>query len=538
MTYERALRAAYGTGLFHVVLMLLATFTNILPSFEYHSVVFMQYEPEFTCNDESLSKHAKVTWTTEEDMRRISMGGGSEGVPSLAVTEKQCWAIVETAGDKFAFTCSSWTYNASVMHRTLVTDFNLVCSRQSFSYWLSTSLLMGAATGHLINLFTGGLSRRRLFVFYAIWEVTLTVVGIFGGTVAVVFILRFLRMLAIPITYLAVCILQETLPTEKRAVFGNAFWAFSSLAPLVAATLASATRNWFSLRLYGLLLFIPYIPLIFLMPESPRWLVLNRKYVEFADLLRCIARWNGVDQINAQELRDALEDVPSGDRRRSSPRPRDDTCLDIFRLPNMRLKAITLIANASASMMAYYGLSMNPKAASANIFLNMYYLAVAEIPAAVIGWALTTTMGRRPTFIVIYTIIAPSLILSSYLQSTMPILSTTLVMIGRLGVGITSNVSALCITECYPTSVRNLGLCLSLAISCGLTGLVPFINALGEQVFVCLPGIIYAVWCLIAGVLALAFLPETKHCPLAQTLSEAEALVPWKEDKWIAEMTQ
>lgn len=526
MGYEAALSASYGTGLYHAVLTLFSAFTIINTSFEYHAVVFMQFEPDFRCSDDSLAKHASTKWITEGAFSDLVGAKPISNQTNLQLSPKQCWALVEADSKKFAYTCRKWNYSKDVMTKTVVSDLDLVCAGETYSQWLSASLLMGAALGHILSIFTGGMSRRRIFFFYIFWEVIFTIIGIFGNSVTYFFLIRLLRMLAIPLMYVSQCIIHEALPTEKRALFGNAFWGLTPLGPLSAAAIAYGTRNWFSLRLYGLALFLPYIPLLFLMPESPRELVLYQKWSQFEQLMRYISHWNR--GTSSQVDRTESPDTQTSER--------EDKWQDIFRLPNTRAKALTLIVNSSASYMAYYGLSMNPTAASPNIFLNMVYLALAEIPAGVIGWMLTSTVGRRPTFIAIYIILAPCLILSSAVQSSMPIVSTTLVIIGRLAVAIASNVSSLCITECYPTSVRNYGLSITMAASCALTGLVPFINALAASGSVCLPGAIYACFCLVAGMLVMVFLPETKYCPLAQTLAESEQLSRGKERQWIEYM--
>ncbi len=52
-----------------------------------------------------------------------------------------------------------------------------------------------------------------------------------------------------------------------------------------------------------------------------------------------------------------------------------------------------------------------------------------------------------------------------------------------------------------------------------------------------LPGLIYASMCVIGALLVYLYLPETKFCPMAQTIEESEGLVRGKEKAWAANMS-
>ncbi|BHF65932.1 hypothetical protein SprV_0200894600 [Sparganum proliferum] len=67
--------------------------------------------------------------------------------------------------------------------------------------------------------------------------------------------------------------------------------------------------------------------------------------------------------------------------------------------------------------------------------------------------------------------------------------------------------------------------------------LAPYLNRLADT-FYCLPSLLYGTACTVGSLLVFFYLPETRKCPLAQTLDEAEGLVRGHEEEWIEQMNR
>ncbi|VDN08760.1 unnamed protein product, partial [Dibothriocephalus latus] len=158
---------------------------------------------------------------------------------------EQCWAIGERIGASHMelFACSEWQFDQSVMRRTLSTDFTLICGRKHLIQWLASSVFFFVALGQVITLFTDRISRRKLLLFYVVVEIIISSVTQFGTYFEVIFVLRLLRMLTLPLNYVATCIIQELLPTRKRGLFGTLYWIPYMLGRLSVAIFAVATAT-------------------------------------------------------------------------------------------------------------------------------------------------------------------------------------------------------------------------------------------------------------------------------------------------------
>ncbi|VDN34754.1 unnamed protein product [Dibothriocephalus latus] len=96
-------------------------------------------------------------------------------------------------------------------------------------------------------------------------------------------------------------------------------------------------------------------------------------------------------------------------------------------------------------------------------------------------------------------------------------------------------ISDLYAAEVFPTTVRNMGIYIIMTTGAVVAALAPYLNRLTD-VFYCLPGLLYGVFCALGALLVFFYIPETGKCPLAQTLDEAERLVRGHEDEWIEQM--
>ncbi|VDN11314.1 unnamed protein product [Dibothriocephalus latus] len=415
------------------------------------------------------------------------------------------------------------------------------------------------AVGHAIALFTDRISRRKLLLFYVVAEIIITSTIQFGTYFEVIFILRLLRMLTIPLSYVATCIIQELLPTRKRGLFGTLYWMPYVLGYVGSAGLAYLTRDWYWFRIYALPLMISYLPVFFIMPESLRWLSANGEYKHFRSVLRRIARWNRV-KLTKYFIEEAVTSIigsethnrfpcdqtnvaNSGDKTESNSAHESETnsfsvtdeIKDIFRLPNMRKKALILCIYMSTTYLSFYGLATSQNFASTNIFLNVLCMGLGELPAPFIGWAVAHFFCRRLSVAILSGVTATCVVIGPAVRPLSDVACIVIVFLGKVAASSTVGLTILIVTEIMPTTIRNMGLFLTLSFGCTVSCLAPFINSL-DATHYCIPGVIYAIVILLGALLTLIFIPETKRCPLAQRLYQSEKLVRGKEEEWITFM--
>ncbi|VDM00080.1 unnamed protein product [Schistocephalus solidus] len=519
MNYEDVLCTLYGRGFFQIILTVCCGLTNFVLIFEFQSIIFLHLTPEFNCSSTSLNEFSQVTWVTESEylhFQNLHQPKDLDAVLSNkfhanASAPDQCWAIARQRGDDGQelmrpFSCDQWTFSNHPMSRTLVTDYNLICDRRYLVTLLETIVIMSLATAYSMAIFTDRLSRRKLLLFYAFWDCLTSVGIVLAPNLTVFFIIRALRSLSASICYLPPCIIAELVPTKKRGVFVNLFWIPFGLGYMLTAGIAYLTRDWFQFRLYGLLLLIVHLPLFFIVPESPRWLAVHGRYDEFVKVLKQIAAWNRV-KVEEGFYEEAVVVTRQMDTQ----------------------KAIQGSDNSNGNILASSQSSMANKPRSHDSVLDVGF---TEIPSAVTAWVISSHVGRRLSLIVLLLLTTLTVIATPVIKPIQPLASTVIAIAGRMAVTTAYCISDLYAAEMFPTTVRNMGIYIIMTAGAVVAALAPYLNRLADT-FYCLPALLYGVACALGSVLVFFYLPETRKCPLAQTLDEAERLVCGHEEDWI-----
>ncbi len=549
MDYEAILIKVYGNGAYQLTLLFFCALTTFVSAFEMQSLIFLHVKPAFNCSDPALKNYTNVTWLSKADYTLLSSMNFTNIPPDMEPTSAQCWAgarSVENPDIIQAFDCGKWDFEKVPMESSLVTDFSLVCDNAPLDSWLQSVVILSIAAGHAAAIFTDRLSRRKLLIFYCIWEITFMIaVPLVSISMPLVFIVRILRMVSCSLAYLCPCILQELLPTKKRAIFANIYWLPFGIGYMSTAGIAYLTRNWYVFRLYGLIPLVVYFPLMYLIPETPRWVMVHGKREEFISIIRRIAKWNNANQPESfyDEIRESME-LDShlealnleGGAVTFEKEENEDTLCDIFRNQNMRLKTIVLCLVHSTITLCYFGLTTSANFTDENVFLNVLYQGMSEMPSSVLAWTMSDYMGRRPSLIFLLSLTGVSICTAPAIKPLQSIVSTIVAIVGRIAVTTTFCISDLYATEVYPTTVRNMGIYLVVTIGGVVGAVAPQVNLLHETAFY-LPGLIYGSLCGMGAVLIYFYLPETKFCPMAQTIRESEQLARGGEKRWARRMS-
>ncbi|CAG06337.1 unnamed protein product [Tetraodon nigroviridis] len=191
-----------------------------------------------------------------------------------------------------------WTYSKDLYQSTIVTEFNLVCSNQWKQPLTSTVFFFGVLIGSFI---TGQLSDkfgRKVVLFSAIViQSTAILLLIFSPSWTVFTIFFFINGMGRSSSYNAGFVLGTEILTGKVRVL------FSSMAVCVAFAIgymllplfAYLLREWKLLLLSVFLPGLMYIPLWWVIPESPRWLLTQGRVEEAEAILKQASKINKVE---------------------------------------------------------------------------------------------------------------------------------------------------------------------------------------------------------------------------------------------------
>ena len=152
----------------------------------------------------------------------------------------------------------------------------------------------------------------------------------------------------------------ELVEPNYRSLVGIGLNIPFALGQASVGVLAWVIPDW---RYFHYLTSIPmflFLPIHFVIPESPRWLITNEKYKELAELVRKLANWNRIEIPKALEtkLLKAIETQPKTNsspwklRKRFNPiikkpikQRSESQCSRMFTHPILRTNTLVMFAN-------------------------------------------------------------------------------------------------------------------------------------------------------------------------------------------------
>uniref|UniRef100_A0A3B3UIL2 Solute carrier family 22 member 13-like n=1 Tax=Poecilia latipinna TaxID=48699 RepID=A0A3B3UIL2_9TELE len=286
---------------------------------------------------------------------------------------------------------------------------------------------------------------------------------------------------------------EWTLPAAR--LWPPAFLPFCfSLGTMGGAPLAWLSPSWTHLHLLLALPQIVCLPLYLYapIPESPRWLLLQRR-----------------------------KDVLDGYRNNS---PADQKCLDLVKLsggknPCMNTGSLLILSSCSAATaLTYYGICLNIGSFGVGVYAAQFFSGLSEAPCLLVP---LIQIGRRLiSMLALFlsgTACLASLLLSRYDGTTALVMS--LALLGKLCILAATFISVLYCIELFPTGVRQR--CISLVnlsyrLGCLVTTFVPP-SPSGAISLAAM--IVYSSGPIVGCGLCL-LLPETSGAPLPDSLED------------------
>ncbi|VVD01760.1 unnamed protein product, partial [Leptidea sinapis] len=295
---------------------------------------------------------------------------------------------------------------------------------------------------------------------------------------------------------------------------------FYTLGLILLSVVTYFLRDWRSLALATSVPFFLYYLYWFILPESPRWLLMKERIEEANKVLQSIARVNGKpfpeDYANKMQ-KQVLEQKQHGAKEAKTV-----SVFALCRTPNMRLKTCLITLNWCASEMVYVGLSYYGPAIGTNQYISFFLSSAVEIPSYLVCWVLMDRVGRRWPLCLSMVISGIFCIVTVLLPEDAENETLILYLISKCFISASFLIIYPYAGELYPTELRGIGIGTSAYI--GGLGLIiiPFINYLGSSNLV-LPLVLMGAVSVLGGLTALR-LPETLHTSLPQTAEEGEEI--------------
>lgn len=168
---------------------------------------------------------------------------------------------------------------------------------------------------------------------------------------------------------------------------------FYTLGLILLSGVTYMLRDWRSLALATSTPFLFYYLYWFVLPESPRWLLMRERLEEANAILKTIARVNGKEL--PEEFTNKLQKQVIEQKEKGFTEAKTASVFALCRTPNMRLKTCLITLNWCASEMVYVGLSYYGPAIGDNQYISFFLSSVVEIPSYLACWYLMDRIGRR-----------------------------------------------------------------------------------------------------------------------------------------------
>ncbi|XP_039764385.1 carcinine transporter [Pararge aegeria] len=413
-----------------------------------------------------------------------------------------------------------YEYDKSEVKSSVVIDFDLVCEYDVYPTLGLVALNVGGPIGvYSFGLLNDRIGRKKSFFACLTTLLLGSMMTAYAHEYWFWVLARIIVGLTIPAVYQIPFIISLELAGPNYRSFVTVMTCiFYTLGLILLSGVTYFLRDWRSLALATSVPFFFYYLYWFVLPESPRWLLMRERLEEANTILKTIARVNGKElpeEFTAKLQKQVMEQKEHGYKEAKAP-----SVFALCRTPNMRLKTILITLNWCASEMVYVGLSYYGPAIGSNQYMSFFLSSAVEIPSYIVCWILMDRVGRRWPLCLSMVISGIFCIVTVLLPSDAETETLILYLISKCFISASFLIIYPYAGELYPTELRGIGIGTSAYI--GGLGLIiiPFINYLGTSNLV-LPLVLMGAVSVVGGITALR-LPETLHCPLPQTAEEGE----------------
>lgn len=440
MGLEELLQDAGGFGRFQLINLLIFFLGKLYSGWSIFQMTFAGIVPDFICegtlNDEVINMDA---------------------LP-LNLTMNKCYLPLD-ASDASSKQLDCVAFNYTSPYKTVMKDFNLVCGREWIRQALTSIQMAGLMVGSMIAGQLGdAIGRWKTNMIFVVIHISGNIAAAFSPGWEVFGLCRFVIGVGIGGT-LVVCFIQpmEFMPKKWRPIVAIIpAWAVGvSMFTLTAYLLQDWRKLHFVNGAAGLL----HIPLLFLVPESFRWLATQGHIDQAVTVIDKVARWNGKPPV--PHARTTLKNLYS-EQKKTDDKAKVYTYLSIIRPWSTAKVTLIICYHWFCYSLAYYGISFGVSDLAGNFFVNIFLVGILSAPFLPITLYTNNKIGRK------WSALACNLVAVSGAVGCMtlvligaggnsPITITTLSLIAKTSVAVGWAVVMTWGNELYPTVIRNLG---------------------------------------------------------------------------------
>ena len=539
-TFESLMKLVGDKGRWQYRVFLFTWLEGILIGFHHLSSAFLGHVPVHHCSLDGIDFPSQWNDIMKKNYSLpLNSDGGYSQCEMFDITSRISSdyevAMRERSKDKVA--CESWFYSTDHGH-TIVSEWNLVCDRTALLSTVQGSYMGGVFVG---CLFWGWASdkfgRRPSILISVVIQICASVAAAFSINYIMFIFFRFIIAFSVSGVFeCAFVLVMELVSPELRTPMGIMTQFPFGLGVCILPAIAYFFRNWVPLQLA---ISIPCLVLLIYfkeIPESPRWLVQKRRFAEAKDILKKIAKANGNDLPDDEEvvkmlenLDEANEEVAEENKVLTTSEKLKEAFQEIeilFATPQLRKRTLNIFYSWLVVAMVYYGLSFNSKNIGGDMYVSMFISGLAECLACLAIIPALSKFGRVKIYSGGFIAGGACCLVVAVMtwvmgKDSMVWLLVTIAMAGKFLVSGTFALSYLYTAELFPTPVRNVAVGGASTFARIGSASAPYIVDILGGISAGIPTVIFGVFSLSAGLFAL-LLPETLNKQLPETVADVE----------------
>ncbi|XP_053568918.1 solute carrier family 22 member 13 [Bombina bombina] len=508
-------------GRYQKLVVFMLCFLSLLNAFHMFGQVFMGISVPHYCNTSwILTKSPNLT---QEELLNLTIPQNADGSYSQCeMYETVDWDIesIEKHGLNKTEKCQDgWVYDTSEQESTLVTEFDLVCKRKEEIEISQSIYMLGLLIGSLIFGTLGDrIGRRPVILISMLMQLSFGVGTAFVSQFYVYTTLRCFVGIAMSGLFINNLVLvSEWVGSAQRAYATITGHICFAIGCMILAGLVYGVRNW---RLFQIIGSVPTALLFFyiwVLPESPRWLLTKGKTEKAKKLLQRAAH------INKRTFNEELISELHEDKITKSA-----NMTDLFRSQKLRKITFIMCFVWFVNGLVYYGLSLNVGSFGLDIYLTQLIFGAVEIPARAGSMFMVQILGRKLSQASSLLLGGAMCLIITAIPKDLPVVTTALAVIGKFSIASSFSTCYVYTAELFPTVIRQngVGLCNMTARVAGI--LAPLIGLLSKY-HSAIPMAIYGSGPVICGVLCF-LLPETRDKDLQDFTQENDTTTSNQSD--------
>ncbi|RNA07109.1 organic cation transporter -like, partial [Brachionus plicatilis] len=260
---------------------------------------------------------------------------------------------------------------------------------------------------------------------------------------------------------------------------------------------------------------------LWIVPESPRWLILQKRKTE---ALRILGK---ISKSNKKPMR-FIEEIESLQNSTITLYSNNNESIDLIEILKLFIKkrlylfrSLILLLNWIITQVIFYGVSFFTEKFAGNPYLNFIVSTILELFALILILLTTERFGRKVPFTISLGLTGLSFLIIPILPDMYYNYSTYFALFGKFCITFSFNLLYTITSEFYPTFMRNS--MTSLLIAIGRFGSISstYIHVMSDSLkYENLPFLIFGSTSFTAALLFFSFIPETKDRSLPENLDE------------------